>query len=59
MVHGVVYMVAVAFLALLERRVLCSIHICRVPNKVGIFSLLEKLLGYFLGRSIFLWFLII
>jgi len=47
-------MVGVAFLTMLERRVLGSIHICREPNKVGFFSHLEMLLGYFVGRSIFL-----
>jgi len=39
-----VCVVGVAFLALLERRFLGSIHICRGPNKVGFFSILEMLL---------------
>jgi len=46
--------VGVALLTLLERRVSCSIHICRGPNKMGFFSIVEILLGYFLRRSIFL-----
>ena len=69
MVHGVTHIytvciyicvcvcvctVGVALLTLLERRVSCSIHICRGPNKMGFFSIVEILLGYFLRRSIFL-----
>ena len=54
--------VGVAFPTLLERGVLCYIHIRKGPNKVGfvdVSNVLEMLLGYFLGSNIFLCFLTI
>ena len=55
-------MVGVAFLTLLERRVLGIFIFVRVPIRLGslvFFSLLEMQLSCLLGNSIFLWFLII